>query len=215
MDKEIYLKDDLNSFINSNIKFGTTNEKEIIIHDAILIFKYLYNNNKLHFNIDSILELSLHFNSNNISLFLIKNIDFNVEKIFHKAASSSNLKIINYIINNFDFNPDFDNHKILFLLLINNNIPIIREITKHKNYSFVDNHKMEILYEKYESSNFNLTKTESAIHEELFCLFYFIPEIRMHLINFINYFFETKINKVIYNKSFYIKLMNKIRINEF
>ena len=123
MEKEIYLKDDLNSFINSNIKFGTTNEKEIIIHDAISIFKYLYNNNKLHFNIDSILELSLHFNSNNISLFLIKNIDFNVEKIFHKAASSSNLKIINYIINNFDFNPDFDNHKILFLLLINNNIP--------------------------------------------------------------------------------------------
>ena len=74
---------------------------------------------------------------------------------------------------------------------------------------------MEILYEKYESSNFNLTKTESAIHEELFCLFYFIPEIRMHLINFINYFFETKINKVIYNKSFYTNLMNKIRINEF
>lgn len=215
MDKEIYLKDDLNSFINSNIKFGTTNEKEIIIHDAILIFKYLYNNNKLHFNIDSILELSLHFNSNNISLFLIKNIDFNVKKTFYKAASSSNTKIINYIINNFDFNPDFDNHNLLFLLLINNNIPIIREITKHQNYSFVDNHKMEILYDKYQSSNFNLTKTESAIHEELFCLFYFIPEIRMHLVNFINDFFETKINKVIYNKSFYTKLMNKIRINEF
>tara|TARA_Y100000588_G_scaffold94824_1_gene102815 strand:- start:598 stop:1245 length:648 start_codon:yes stop_codon:yes gene_type:complete len=215
MDEQIYLKDDLNSFVNSNINFDITNEKEIIIHDAISIFKYLYNNNKLHFSLDNILELSLNFNSNNISLFLIKNIDFNVKKTFYKAASGSNPKIINYIINNFDFNPDFNNHEVLFLLLINNNIPIIREITKHKNYSFVDNHKMEILYEKYESSNFNLTKTESAIHEELFCLFYFIPEIRMHLINFINYFFETKINKVIYNKSFYTNLMNKIRINEF
>ena len=215
MDEQIYLKDDLNSFVNSNINFDITNEKEIIIHDAISIFKYLYNNNKLHFSLDNILELSLNFNSNNISLFLIKNIDFNVKKTFYKAASGSNPKIINYIINNFDFNPDFNNHEVLFLLLINNNIPIIREITKHKNYSFVDNHKMEILYEKYESSNFNLTKTESAIHEELFCLFYFIPEIRMHLINFIHYFFETKINKVIYNKSFYTNLMNKIRINEF
>lgn len=215
MDKEIFLKDDLNSFINSNIKFDITNEKEIIIHDAISIFKYIYNNNKLHFPLDSILELSLNFNSNNISLFLIKNIDFNIEKTFYKAASASNQKIINYIISNFDFNPDFDNHRILFLLIVNNNIPIIREIIKHKNYSFVDNYKMEILYEKYQSFSYNLTKTESAIHEELFCFFYFIPEIRIHLINFINYFFDTTINKVVYNKNFYTKLMNKIRINEF
>ena len=43
MDKEIFLKDDLNSFINSNIKSDITNEKEIIIHDAISIFKYIYN----------------------------------------------------------------------------------------------------------------------------------------------------------------------------